>query len=139
MNELLEFRNEILTGIENIDNQHKDLFKILNILFNYSLKGELTNEITITLNELTTYVDNHFTDEEKMMIDYSFPNIEEHILEHKKLKEKVNSLLLNIDKQGVSSEIIRETNRLAIEWLISHLYSMDIELAEYIKTNKIQL
>jgi hemerythrin-like metal-binding protein len=57
------------TGIAKIDNQHKELFRQIDILMDV----KNTDRIKETLNFLSDYIVMHFKDEEKLQADSKYP------------------------------------------------------------------
>ena len=65
-------------GVLIIDNQHKELCNRIDNLFNACKVGRGRNEISKTLEFLETYTIKHFSDEEKLQLNSTYPKYKEH-------------------------------------------------------------
>ena len=85
----MKWNDEYSIGIVEIDEQHKKLFELSEIL------NEATeiNEIKDILLFLEEYMQFHFNTEESMMRKYNYELIEEHKKLHDDLKEKVTGYI----------------------------------------------
>jgi len=61
------WRDEYCTGDPIIDRQHQELFRIVNKLHDAMLEGHGSDVLGSTLDELTTYTNEHFDYEESRM------------------------------------------------------------------------
>lgn len=104
------FTDKYKTDIALIDDEHKHLFEIIeqtNELIHANLLHDKYDEIIHLLNELKTYTETHFSDEEALMEKYLIPDL--------KLKRKpiphlwINlyiSILMNLTKLTAISRLI---------------------------------
>jgi len=70
----LEWQTKLETGVEQIDNQHRELYRLVNLVLD---PGEET-KVEDTLKFLENYVVRHFTDEEALQVASQFPDLPEH-------------------------------------------------------------
>ena len=129
----LEWSQDISTGVEWQDNQHKELLDQINKLLAAISQGKGKEEVVNTLNFLESYIDNHFRDEEHYMEKFDFPGREEHIREHRSL---TNELLLwksSYVKGGTSQELVSDTMNKMFEWLFSHFGETDQILGSFLQ------
>lgn len=88
----IEFVEGFLTGIKEIDEQHKKLFYYLNNLHEIN-KLRAYTDIRKRLEIFLEYLNLHLETEENLMKKMNIPNFEDHILEHQKLRNKINEYL----------------------------------------------
>src|ERR1035437_2387744 len=75
--------------INSIDEQHKKLVELTNILFNAIIKEEGYQNCASMISELVKYTQFHFSTEEEYFKKFAYPQIVEHINEHTKLIEQI--------------------------------------------------
>ena len=75
----IEWRESLATGHEEIDNQHKELFKRFNNLLTACNKGKGNEEVGNLLKFLSDYVVSHFAAEEQLQIRHNFSGYQETI------------------------------------------------------------
>ncbi len=127
-----EFTDNLITGNDMIDSQHKELIEKINQL----LKSIETSKEKITavkmLNYLSDYVDYHFAAEEKLQEEIQYPGIEEHKKQHVILKNTVDDLFHMLEEEeGPSPAFVEQLNNKVIEWLYTHIQGFDRSVAEY--------
>ena len=129
----IEWRNDLATGIDKIDKQHKELFSRINLLFEACGKGKAKEEVKETLNFLQDYVVVHFGTEEDFMSKYSYPDISEHKAKHKAFVADFLILKNQFETQGANLTLITRTNKVVVDWLIQHIGNVDKKLGAFLK------
>lgn len=69
---LLTWNDDLLTGISEIDTQHKELFNLMNWFFNACERGSCGKQIRRVFEFLNNYIAYHFDTEEAYMIKYNY-------------------------------------------------------------------
>ena len=104
------------------DAQHQVLFGILD-----EVKAPgAGNEV---LYKLRDYSENHFSLEERYMIELDYPGRDEHVRAHDRFRSEVMQLLEGGDPDALSREIIAT---FLTEWLNRHIFGTDKKLEEFI-------
>ncbi len=117
-------------GIDEIDEDHRKLIHIFNILNHSIMEGESPEYLVATLEELVNCTVWHFSHEERLMLKYGYPKIEEHKTEHRELIESARELqqkILQSDKP-VAEEHIEFLER----WLTEHILTADGRLGSFL-------
>jgi hemerythrin-like metal-binding protein len=78
----IEWNDNLATGVSEIDAQHKELFKRINVLFEACSKRKGRAEVGNLLKFLEEYVVVHFGTEEKYMTMFNYPEYSSHKEEH---------------------------------------------------------
>lgn len=127
------------TGIEAIDKQHGQLFKIgrdLEQLLRIRCIGITDKEILDIVCGLRDYTAYHFYEEERMMDEMCYPGITKHKKEHKKCYDYIMGL--NLPK--IKEQPIRQLQLIQDElqsWIMEHLLQEDVKMTKaYIKYQK---
>lgn len=117
-------------GVAEIDEDHRKLVNIFNVLNHAVMEGESPDYLAATLDELINCTVWHFSHEERLMLKYRYPEIEEHKAEHRELIQSVKELqqeILQSDKP-VADEHIEFLER----WLTEHILTADGRLGFYL-------
>ena len=130
----IEWRNDLATGIDKIDTQHKELISRINLLFAACSKGKAKDEVKETLKFLQDYVVVHFGTEEDYMSKYSYPDMVDHKAKHKAFIADFLILKGQFEKEGANLTLITRTNKVVVDWLIQHIGNVDKKLGAFLKT-----
>lgn len=113
-----------------VDDQHNQLFERINDLPQQLDETRIKN----TIIELFRYTRYHFTDEENMLAEMSYPKLDA----HKQLHEELISKLNTISNQSFDSDsAIAEFRNFVFDWLISHIMTHDMEYARFAKQQQV--
>lgn len=126
---ILEWRDIFSVGIEQFDEDHKQIFKILNDLEGTSLSKRSEKSLQ-TLIELEEYTQKHFNSEEEFMKKINFPLIEDHKGDHSFLIRSIKRLR-DMEYKGIVFSL--EISDFLKFWIIQHILGSDREYAEFNK------
>ncbi len=130
---LIKWRDSYDTGVKQFDDEHHKIVELISTLF-VALRDKSSKEIVVKVsNELISYTEYHFANEEESMRSAKYPDVEEHIAEHVRLKRDVlefESTINNEFPKGTS-----ELYRFLREWLVEHIQSMDKKYAQFLQKN----
>ena len=124
------------TGNAKIDNQHKQLITALNSIIEASQQGKGRDEIFKTLDFLTGYTIMHFATEEKLQVEYNYPDYLIHKRYHDNFKGTVTELNQRLVDEGPSEELIGTITAIIGNWLLNHIKGDDFRMAAYIKSKE---
>ncbi len=129
MMDLIRWKDEYSVGVIEIDNQHKELFKMLNILFEAIGNDDDKKRMGKVLDDMVDYVDFHFKSEEKYIV--KMPNFITHRLEHWEFVKQT----MNYQKRYSNNEdiAIREIFDFQLNWLKKHIIETDINDFRYLR------
>jgi len=121
------------TGYEKIDNQHKQLVAAVNNLMEASMGGKGDEAVMETLEFLTSYAVKHFSDEEKLQVQFNYPDYLNHKRIHDEFKVVVGELVQQVNKEGPTEEIIDKVSSAIGSWLLNHIRGDDFRMAAFVK------
>ena len=125
---MVKWSSKYSVGVPAVDDQHKELFKLVNELTK-AVKECEELDTSFLMARLEVYSLYHFTSEEHLMKKYGFPEIEDHMREHKKFRRKILSI-----KGSVSMPESMQNLLLYLEnWLKTHTLDSDQKYAPYLK------
>lgn len=91
----------LLTGIKEIDDQHKVLFDVIARLELAVSVEEKWSAVHYALVELSSYVTIHFAVEEALMRLHDYPNLDAHIASHRAF----SAALADIKKHSIREDV----------------------------------
>lgn len=121
------------TGNESIDLQHKALIEALNRLVDATMRGCGCQELKQTVEFLEGYTKKHFADEEALQLTYQYPDYESHKKLHEEFCETVREIGEKLLEEGATMKLLGRVNREMGDWLILHIKIEDVRLARYIR------
>jgi hemerythrin len=131
MNKEFVWSDEYSVGIDEIDTQHKTLFKLINRLHKAILHKEGSKTCGGILDELVDYTRIHFTLEQTLMRIGNYPEYEAHCEMHRALVEEVESLQKKIASGQVA--ISFELLHFLRNWLTKHILGEDKKYGDFFK------
>jgi hemerythrin len=123
--------DDLVTGIDLIDAQHRALFASVNGLARAIQDGAAEGELKLQLALLAQHTIFHFHTEEALMKVHQYPRRFLHGAEHLDLILKVREIQHQMAKgQAVTTEITRFLG----EWFGHHVLSLDLDYAAFIRS-----
>ena len=134
--EIVTWEEKYATGIELIDNQHKELFNLTNQLHRACLGGvkEAVPVFLDTMNMMVHYFRFHFGAEEKLMERINYPDYQKHKQQHDTLEKNIYNSVKEF-KEGNKS-VTNNVVKILKEWVFDHIAVYDIQYASYIADQK---
>ena len=118
--------------IDEIDEDHRRLVNLFNLL-NHSIEaGDSEDYIESVLEELIACTAWHFKHEERLMLKFNYDEFEQHKDEHQKLMNSSAGLLQKFlsQKKTLTSEDIDYIET----WLTEHILTTDMKLGVFLNT-----
>ena len=120
---LFEWSDDYAVGVQEIDEQHKELVRLLNSLHTAIIEHHGTEASRKILNDLAEYTRVHFTVEESLMRVSSYPEFENHKKIHEALIHQVRELQAKVESG--SAKISFELLHFLKNWLMHHILESD--------------
>ena len=123
--------NSYSVGFEAIDNQHKILVKMINDLFESCKQGTAVSDKTFlqTIKKAADYARDHFSEEDRYMVQAGFPNLSEHRKQHDDFLTKVIKSMHDYEAEKTAAI---ELARFLKNWLLNHIAICDKQYAPYL-------
>ena len=131
-NKLL-WKDEYSVNVKEIDDQHKQLFNVINNLIQIITdipKEETVKEI---ITEIVKYKAIHFATEEKYFHQFNFEGTAEHEAAHRMFNQRVEEIQ-SLHKDDYISMAFDLVDFLE-DWLLKHLINMDQKYKQCFKDN----
>ncbi|RII25405.1 MAG: hemerythrin [Geobacter sp.] len=130
----VEWSEKLATGNDDIDNQHKELFRRFNNLLDACHQRKGKEEVSKLILFLGDYVRTHFSMEESLQKRCSFPGYSDHKKQHDGFIHDLKKLEQQFNLEGATLLLVIQTNQTMMDWLINHINSTDKKFAEYLRT-----
>lgn len=133
---LIEWNESLSVGIAEFDNQHKELVRMLNELFDAMKVGKGNDVLRPILEKLSAYVVTHFNAEEKKLAQVGYPLYATHKQEHAALTTKLNDFKqkFTIGQAGLSVQLMNFLK----DWLINHIKGTDMKYKEFLNSKGVR-
>ncbi len=118
-------------GIAAMDEEHKLLFGLISSLKqkNDQQNEELIDRILATLD---LYVKNHFRHEERILERIQYPQIKEHLKQHKQFEKSLKNIKDIYAKNGYSAKLMAEVTEFLSIWITDHIQREDKAYVSYL-------
>ena len=131
---MLWWTDDLETGIFTIDEQHKKMFNKAEEIFELGTDTDTDIEqVKKIFIFLMDYSNNHFYDEEKLMMVEEYEGFIDHRNKHNYFIEKIYEIYQNIIEKGLTEDDLNDLKVLIIEWLVDHINGEDKKFIETIK------
>ncbi|MFZ5353498.1 MAG: bacteriohemerythrin [Bacillota bacterium] len=131
----IQWRTDLEIGFDEVDSQHKELFRRVDMLVDACNKGKGRHEVVDLMKYLEEYIDLHFTAEENLQKKYGYPDYEKHKRQHQDFTFEFRALKDKLDNVGNTTDFVVLINRILVEWLVFHISRSDKDIALFIKSN----
>lgn len=129
-----ELTDDLLTGNSLIDSEHRQLFAAINELMEACSQGTGRDKIMSTAQFLTSYVNKHFGDEERLQVTSKYPGYTAHKQFHDGYKRQLGDVSQELIKEGPTVKALGDLNRI-VGVLVSHIRTEDKKLARHVRGN----
>lgn len=133
---IFEWDTNLSIGIEEIDNQHKELIKRLDELAQSIMQKKGKDKIGKMLKFMSDYGKLHFSSEEDYMAKNNYPDLDFHQKQHEKFKTTTEKLINELKSEKDMESFASSVQRYLIDWLILHIKTTDQNLGEFLAENQ---
>lgn len=135
---VFKWSKEYSVDIVEIDAHHSRLFDILNELLTLMSEGGASDrQILKVLEELLDYTHYHFDEEEKIMAQMGYPDLEAHQKIHRQFIQQIKDFYTSA-QNGMAIFVATKVANIGIDWLKSHILTVDHQYSEYMKQQGLQ-
>ena len=133
---MIKLTKEYETGVDLIDGQHKELVDKLNKVASAGISSVTKDETEKTLGFLRDYIVKHFKDEENLQKQSGYPKHEWHKGQHELFFKEFQKLRHEYQTNGASVQYSFALNNSIIQWIMTHIKTVDVEFGKYYLANK---
>jgi hemerythrin len=119
---MFSWREEYAVQVESMDKDHMHFLKKANTLYQLIQDGNQPDFIE-TMDQLITFAQRHFKDEESLMKEHSYPEYTLHHKKHKKILREALEVVKKIKENKL--EIDLDFAHYLKDWIINHILTED--------------
>lgn len=127
------WNDSFATGNIVVDEQHKQLFLMVNKLNDAILAGQGKEQTLKVLDSLARYIIVHFQDEEKLMLDRKYPEYTKHKSIHDNLTQQATQIISKYKNGEITLTL--QLSQFLGDWIKIHIMQEDQKMASWIKAN----
>ena len=125
----ISWSDDYSVGVAELDKQHKriiDVINELNMNLDLSSRSEKLHNI---LGRIIIYGQNHLDYEESLLIENSYPDLENHIKKHQDYRKTVSDFAVEIleYKEDLPVKLLEYLN----QWWVSHIQVEDMKYKSF--------
>ena len=123
------------TGIQLIDEQHQELFRIIDRLRRSVQEGVNRDVVEALLADLLACSERHFATEETFMGKFGYPDLPQHVSEHVSMVTSLHELLVRFQENHQSMALMVPT--FMEGWLKHHISDGDFGFVSFLKARNL--
>lgn len=132
--------DKLSLGISLVDEQHKQLFNIINQLVTINANSK-KKDILYVIDKFINYTRFHFSTEENLFDKFDYLDSTKHKIEHQEFIEKFEEIIKELKnkksyKQVAVRDIADKLYSFITNWIINHITDSDKEYSKLVKENK---
>jgi len=140
----IEWRENMATGLSVVDNDHKNLFILINQFIELveSSKDKALKEVTAEVEQsfylIHDYTKTHFKREEMIMRAINYPNLKKHIILHQDLIKQLLSTYKTFKRERETGSVdasIAKLSKILNSWIVDHVIKEDLQFKPYAKNH----
>ncbi|MBK8803442.1 MAG: hemerythrin family protein [Fibrobacteres bacterium] len=123
--------DEIETGFEKIDAQHRTLFSLMAQIDTEMVDNAPPNDLAGRLRQLLEFTDLHFATEERLMRKLGYDGLDVHVKSHEDLCERITvATTRELDGHDLHGELMA----ILSAWLVEHIHTQDLPMARWMRS-----
>lgn len=127
------FTDDCLIGVEEIDSEHRELFRIINEtqeLLDNQILNDKYDRILETVERLEEYAETHFEHEEAYMESIRHPELNLQKKQHLFFRDKINGITNSFSSDNAQQEVLNDLMRYLVTWLYRHIIGCDLMIGK---------
>lgn len=127
----IEWNDNLKLGVAEIDEQHEKLIGLINDLYDAFKQGKAKDVVDDIVSEAHDYIDYHFSTEQRLMEEYDYPQMGDHVDEHDDYIVQSSDHLMasQDDEAGLADDVLD----FLTDWWKTHINGTDRKLAMHLK------
>ena len=118
--EEIKWSERFSVGVRALDDQHRGLIEMINTMHGKTDGGTMFDVVMQMFNYATV----HFASEEKLMLAHSYPEVDQHVREHKAFLAKTTDFSgRDFSKPEARAQVASYLR----EWLTHHILDVDMK------------
>lgn len=130
---MYHFTDDCLIGVEAIDDEHRELFRIINEtqeLLDNQVLSDKYDRIIEMVERLEQYAEEHFRHEEEYMESIHHPELNLQKRQHLFFCDKINSITNSFSSDHEQQAVLEDLLHYLVTWLYRHIISSDLMIGK---------
>ena len=120
---LIQSNEALQVGVRQFDQEHCQLIEIINQFHSAVKTGKGIAAVGPTLQKLTDFAQEHFDNEENLLVLHDYPELEQHRAAHREIIMHLQSMGSNFVQSSTTLQY--ETLQFLLDWLLNHTRDVD--------------
>jgi hemerythrin len=129
----VEWTPRLAVGIEEIDAQHRELFRRIDLFLTALNERRAAPELEPLVRYLGRYVRDHFSEEQRLMAFSGFTELGQHLEEHLFFERAYRELANELAATGATLDLAKRLVALLVGWLERHITVTDRRFGAYLE------
>lgn len=125
-----KWKDAFRLGIPSIDAEHEQFFEIMNRCALAAKEGASQTTVETLVQELSTYAEHHFRNEEEVLERVGYPELEAQRAEHARFKHELERIR-SLERPSLLAALA-----LARDWLLQHVTGTDRRYVAWITSDR---
>ncbi len=126
----LVWNDKYKINVQELDLQHEQMAALVNSLHDAVVSQESIERLNRLLSDLIDYTREHFSTEEKLMIEYDYTGYPTHKAEHEELLKQLENFREKVSSR--SRPAFRFELDISEDWFLNHINTSDKSLATFL-------
>lgn len=127
----VQWTEDLATGIDQIDAQHRALYRQVAALHE-AMRTSRLDQVPAVVEFLQRYALEHFATEEREMAAAAYPGLAEHRRHHQRFVDEFLRQRALLDA-GITPSAVVNLSQWLTDWLRDHLRRVDAEMARHLR------
>lgn len=124
----MKWANEYSIGIEEIDNQHKELLALFSAVEDQVKTDQGWSAVHYSILKVIDFARFHFRFEEALMRLYGYPDYEQHCKDHRRILVQADEIISDSLRASAQDDVATYFR----DWLVKHIQGSDRGYAAHI-------
>ena len=129
----VEFTDDLVTGVADIDRHHRALISWANRLFEAEDTRSEERMVERTMTALVDYIAYHFAAEEEVMERLGYDGLKAHREQHQRLSREAERLSRDIAGVKILKSTVLELHFFVEDWIRQHIKHVDGAFARFVR------
>lgn len=126
---VIKWRDSYNIGVKQFDQEHHRIVELINLMFEAVRDKSGKEVVEKVCQDVLSYTEYHFANEEQALREINYPDLEEQVTEHSRLRTEAKRL------QGIIKDRFPEGSvelyHFLRDWLIQHILERDKKYGPY--------
>ncbi len=129
----IDWSDVLSVGINEMDDEHKELFRRINALLVALLQNSAMPEVLRLFDLVGEYAQEHFRDEEALQKKFAYPRMAGHQELHSQFLQELTKIRSRLTTEGFHTGVLIHIQDKVVQWLLEHIGRVDKDYGIFIQ------